>query len=226
MSEPTAVSARGFDFRSTLAGVVAPPSAAAAPAPVTAPTASPVAAPAPVIPIDPARRRRGVSVAWVAVAAAAGVALAVGGSTLLRGGDDHPAVAQVAPAEARADLLAHGGDARALAWTATADATARGASGDVVWSTAKQRGYMRFVGLAANDPKAWQYQLWIFDRTRDQAFPVDGGVFDVSSSGEVIVAISPKLHVDDATLFAVTVERPGGVVVSKRERIVVTAKPS
>ena len=85
---------------------------------------------------------------------------------------------------------------------------------------------MRFVGLAANDPTVSQYQLWIFDKARDQAYPVDGGVFDVSGSGEVIVPIDPKIHVDDATLFAVTVERPGGVVVSKRERIVVTAKAS
>jgi|GEM_PF-6982669 len=55
------------------------------------------------------------------------------------------------------------------------------------------------------------------------AFPVDGGVFDVTSTGEVIVAITPKLHVDDLAMFAVTIEKPGGVVVSKRERIVVTA---
>ncbi len=48
----------------------------------------------------------------------------------------------------------------------------------------------------------------------------------MSSAGEVVVPILAKLHVDHATLFAVTVERPGGVVVSKRERIVVTAKPS
>jgi anti-sigma-K factor RskA len=85
---------------------------------------------------------------------------------------------------------------------------------------------MRFVGLAPNDPAKTQYQLWIFDRTRDQAFPVDGGVFDVTASGEVIVPITAKLHVDDATLFAVTVERPGGVVVSRREHIVVTAARS
>jgi hypothetical protein len=48
-------------------------------------------------------------------------------------------------------------------------------------------------------------------------------VFDVSSNGEVVVAINPKLHVNDLGMFAVTVEKPGGVVVSKRERIVVTA---
>jgi anti-sigma-K factor RskA len=68
-----------------------------------------------------------------------------------------------------------------------------------------------------------QYQLWIFDRQRDQAYPVDGGVFDVTSTGEVIVPIAAKLRVGDAALFAVTVERPGGVVVSRREHIVVTA---
>ena len=52
---------------------------------------------------------------------------------------------------------------------------------------------------------------------------VDGGVFDVPSTGEVIVPITAKLRVGGATLFAVTVERPGGVVVSRREHIVVTA---
>jgi Anti-sigma-K factor rskA len=131
----------------------------------------------------------------------------------------------VSPGDARSALLASA-DAKPIAWSATADPNAKGASGDVVWSTAQQRGYMRFVGLAANDPKQFQYQLWIFDKDRDDKYPVDGGVFDVSSTGEIIVAISPKLHVTDATLFAVTVERPGGVVVSKRERIVVTAARS
>lgn len=132
----------------------------------------------------------------------------------------------VSPADARSGLLASTTDAKPIAWSATADPNAKGASGDVVWSTAQQRGFMRFVGLAANDPKQFQYQLWIFDKDRDDKYPVDGGVFDVSSTGEVIVAISPKLHVTDATLFAVTIERPGGVVVSKRERIVVTAARS
>ena len=77
----------------------------------------------------------------------------------------------------------------------------------------------------ANDPTKTQYQLWIFDKTRDDRFPVDGGVFDVGADGEVIVKISPKLFVNEPVLFAVTVEAPGGVVVSKRERIVVTAAP-
>ncbi len=81
---------------------------------------------------------------------------------------------------------------------------------------------MRIRGLAANDPKAAQYQLWIFDGKRDQAHPVDGGVFDVVD-GEVVVPIRAAIQVFEPKLFAVTVERPGGVVVSKRERIVLTA---
>ena len=77
-------------------------------------------------------------------------------------------------------------------------------------------------GLAANDPARAQYQLWIFDGARDQAHPVDGGVFDVRS-GDVVVPIHAAVKVFSPRLFAVTVERPGGVVVSKRERIVLTA---
>ena len=203
---------------------------ATAPTAPTAPADTAPTAPADIVPIAVARakaadRKRGFSAAWLA--AAAGVAVAIGAGVYARNASTTvSATAEPAPSVARAELLAAGGDARTLTWSATTDAAATGASGDVVWSAARQRGYMRFVGLAANDPKAWQYQLWIFDRTRDQAYPIDGGVFDVSSTGEVVVAISAKLHVDDATLFAVTVERPGGVVVSKRERIVVTAKPS
>lgn len=125
-------------------------------------------------------------------------------------------------AEKRAELL-HARDARTLPWSATKDEAAKGASGDVVWSTSAQQGYMRFKGLAPNDPKQSQYQLWIFAEGQDERYPVDGGVFDVDSSGEVVVAIDPKLHVEQPTLFAVTVEKPGGVVVSKRERIVLTA---
>jgi hypothetical protein len=139
-----------------------------------------------------------------------------------------PAPVQVppTPAEARAQLLSRAKDVATLAWTATGDPAAKGASGDVVWSPGEQRGFMRFVGLTPNDPQVAQYQLWIFDRVRDDKFPVDGGVFDVSASGEVIVPITSKLGVSDATLFAITVEKPGGVVVSKRERIVLTAAPA
>jgi anti-sigma-K factor RskA len=167
------------------------------------------------------RSRYSVVAPWLAAAAC--LVAAVGALVWAR---DHAATKQVAtltPADARADLLAHASDVTTIEWTATADPTAQGAKGDIVWSQSAQKGFMRFAGLAVNDAKQFQYQLWIFDKSRDDAFPVDGGVFDVSSTGEVIIPISAKLAVGDATLFAVTVEKPGGVVVSKRERIVVTA---
>lgn len=114
-------------------------------------------------------------------------------------------------------------DVVVIPFKATDDPAAKGASGDVVFSPSEQRGYMRFVGLAPNDPKLTQYQLWIFDEERDEKYPVDGGVFDIGEGGEVVVPITPRVRVGKAKLFAVTVEKPGGVVVSKRERIVTTA---
>jgi anti-sigma-K factor RskA len=128
-------------------------------------------------------------------------------------------------AEARAALVAAEKDVVTLPWKSTEDPDAKGASGDVVWSGAKQAGYMRIRGLAANDPTKSQYQLWIFDASRDERYPVDGGVFDVDpKSGEVVVPIRKQLFVTKATLFVVTVEKPGGVQVSGRERIVLVAK--
>ena len=98
------------------------------------------------------------------------------------------------------------------------------ARGEVVWNGAEQRGLMKFVGMKRNDPRESVYQLWIFDGERDERYPVDGGVFSIAREGEVTVPIVAKLPVGRAVLFAVTVEVPGGVVVSKRERVVVTAK--
>lgn len=94
-----------------------------------------------------------------------------------------------------------------------------GVTGDVVWSDEKQEGYMRFRGLPKNDPNKEQYQLWIFEDEKLEPHPKDGGVFDVNSDGEVIVPIDAKLAAKNAKAFAITVEKPGGVVVSKREKI-------
>jgi anti-sigma-K factor RskA len=154
------------------------------------------------------------------IAAAACLALAVGVVWKYRPRE----TIAVAPTKQREDLVKKPGTTT-VAWSSTADPASKAASGDVVWNASLQQGYMRFRGLAKNDPNVAQYQLWIFDKTRDDKYPVDGGVFDVDKeTGDVVVPIRPKIKVDDATLFAVTVERPGGVVVSKRERIVVTAK--
>jgi len=66
-----------------------------------------------------------------------------------------------------------------------------------------------------------QYQIWIFDGARDKRFPVDGGVFDVpANTTDVVIPIRAELMVHKPAAFAVTVEKPGGVVVSGREHVV------
>jgi anti-sigma-K factor RskA len=174
----------------------------------------------------PSRRRSAAPVrpgAWQAMASAAVVLLVIGIAWTMR-----PSVrpAQVIePAFLREEILASG-DFVQWNWVGTEDPTVGAVSGDVVWSLGQNTGTMRIGGLAANDPSQFQYQLWIFDQERDERFPVDGGVFDIpAEGGEVIVPISAKLPVGRPYLFAVTVERPGGVVVSGRERIAILAQP-
>jgi len=134
-----------------------------------------------------------------------------------------PSASDVPAAQQRAALLAAG--AAPIAFTATEDPAAAGAGGDVVWDAKTQQGVMRLAALTPNEPTRFQYQLWIFDAARDERYPVDGGVFDVPpGGGEVLVPIHAKLPVSNAVLFAVTVEAPGGVVVSSRERIVLLAQ--
>lgn len=149
---------------------------------------------------------------WLAAAAAWLLMIAVGPGSVAPTREPSSTIA-------RARLLADAADAVRIEWTATEDPAAAGASGDVVWSHERQQGYMRFRGLAVNDPRVSQYQLWIFDAARDERYPVDGGVFDVTNDGDVLVPIRPRLPISEATLFAITIERPGGVVVSKRERL-------
>lgn len=95
--------------------------------------------------------------------------------------------------------------------------------GEVVWDRAANAGFLKLRGLPVNDPKESQYQLWVFDGQRDERFPVDGGVFDVSGV-EVIVPVRAKLSVSEPAAFVVTRERPGGVVVSDRAAVVWQAR--
>lgn len=106
-----------------------------------------------------------------------------------------------------------------------------GVRGQVVWSDTRQQGYMLLSGLRMNDPSREQYQLWIVDPNRDKN-PVDGGVFNIAAAaegnctttGEVIVPIDCKLPVSQPAAFALTVEKPGGVVVSAGPLVVVAAR--
>jgi hypothetical protein len=170
--------------------------------------------------------RRSAALGWWAAAACAVLAVA-GWWSLLRGpagspagpGVDAPPVVAELTLQQRVDQAP---DAVVLPWSATEDQAAAGASGEMVWSASLQAGYMRFHDLAVNNPREAQYQLWIFDSSRDQRYPINGGLFDIAGS-EVVVPVEPEIPVMVPTLFAVTVEPPGGVVVSDRSRIVVTA---
>ena len=151
---------------------------------------------------------------WAAAAAFAGLWFTTGGPSVPDAPLDFPSVAALS-------------DAVIAQWEPGGDVTGNDITGEVVWSASRQVGVMRLRGLAVNVPGEFQYQLWIFDRDRDERYPVDGGVFDVlPGAAEAEVAIAAKLHVDDPTLFAVTVEPPGGVVVSDRQRIATIAQVS
>lgn len=123
----------------------------------------------------------------------------------------------------RTALLDEASDAVVLEWMRLEDAWGQQAEGDVVWSDERQEGYMRFRALERNEPTAAQYQLWIFDSSRPDSPPVDGGVFDIVGSAEQVVPIDAALEVDHAYQFAITLERPGGVVVSSQERLLLLA---
>lgn len=123
-------------------------------------------------------------------------------------------------AEERAALLAKA-DSLKIPLGASKDPAAAGVTGDVVWDPATQRGFLHFAGLAPNDPAVHQYQIWIFDAGRDKRYPVDGGVFDVpANASDVIIPIRAALMVHKPAAFAVTLEKPGGVVVSGREHVI------
>jgi hypothetical protein len=129
-------------------------------------------------------------------------------------------------AQEREALLAKA-DSLKIPLGATKDPAAAGVTGDVVWDPATQRGFLHFAGLAPNDPATHQYQIWIFDAGRDKRYPVDGGVFDVpANASDVVIPIRASLMVRKPAAFAVTLEKPGGVVVSGREHVIVLGATS
>lgn len=163
-------------------------------------------------------------VGWFAAAASVLIALAGWWPRMQTDGDPmvQTPVASTLEQE-REELLAQQGVLRQT-WQTTQDPAASGVTGDVVWDPRSQNGYLRFRGLQANNSNELQYQLWIFDGTRDERYPVDGGVFDIPpGQSEVIIPITAKLAIRKPEAFAVTIEKPGGSVVSSRDRIVVLA---
>ena len=166
---------------------------------------------------EPARKRRNNeptllgNLAWIAAAAAIVAAIA---GWWPRAGEELTTQVAVQQLEAIA------GEVTTVALGGTEDATVVGDfAGEVIWSQSEQRGYMKLAGLAANNPQAEQYQLWIIDAERGK-YPVDAGVFDLpETAGEHTVPFTAKLAVYQPAAFAITVEQPGGVVVSSQNRV-------
>lgn len=127
--------------------------------------------------------------------------------------------------EERATALVNEPDTVVTPFSAAGLIEGRENAGDIVWNGRLQRGFLRVGALDENDPAQGQYQLWIFDKSRE-TYPVDGGVFDVAAAqprdaqGRTIIPFEPALRVGDPAAFAVTVERPGGVVVTDRTGLV------
>lgn len=169
-----------------------------------------------------------MTLGWLAAAACLGLAVAGWWPRLVTGSS------QVAPARslavARQHFLGSTPDAKVSDWQALADPAARGVTGDVVWSDSTNQGYVRVKGLSPNDPARTQYQFWIFDEALENPEqPISAAVFNIDAAsvdpatGDALIPISPSLPVTKAKAFAVTIEKPGGVVVSKREHLLLLA---
>ncbi|MEO0632055.1 MAG: anti-sigma factor, partial [Planctomycetota bacterium] len=166
------------------------------------------------------------SLGWVAAAACLVIAVAAAWP--------RSAVGPSTPEEQMSRLLATANDLTRWDWASWGPAPSgesyAGVTGEVVWSEDAQEGYLVLEGMPANDPSAEQYQLWVVESSRCVPLedpPVDGGVFDVADNGRVIVPIRCAIPARDVVAFAVTVEEPGGVVVSDQSRkAVIAAAPT
>ena len=159
-------------------------------------------------------RRAGWNWGW-ATAAALAIALVATNIADFRSATDYDAARQQLMAEAEGTLV--------IPWATPDDPEYAQVTGDVVWNDARQEGYLLLTGMPVNDPTESQYQLWVVDPDRDSN-PVDGGIFDIPpGESTVVVPIDAKLAVDNPAVFAITREKPGGVVVSDGPLLVVAS---
>ena len=124
-------------------------------------------------------------------------------------------------AEQRQQLIASGGAAQKT-WSDFDPKKPRNVEGDVVWSNTAQKGFVRFKNLPVNDKTKETYQIWIFDET--QKNPVSGGVFDANEAGEIIIPMNAAIKVNKPVMVGITVEKPGGVMVSDLGKVMAVAK--
>jgi hypothetical protein len=127
-----------------------------------------------------------------------------------RAPDAGPAAPAVVPtlAQQRDELLASSGGVLHVRLGEPDDPDV---SGDIVWSHALQRGFLRLKGLPSNDPTKSQYQIWLVETSPMRTEAVNGGVFDVGQQGrELIVPIRAEHAVRQPNTFVISIEPPGG----------------
>lgn len=185
------------------------------------------------VPIASSRPNNGLTsreaLAWLAAAAAVMLLLTgwnpFGMPTAKTATEDTPVVEPSVEEQYSDFVTGELADLVRTSWTATDEKSI--ASGEVVWRDSSQSGFMVFENFKPNNPAQSQYQLWIFDANTGDVNPIDGGVFDVAANAvQTIVPIDARIPVTGATMFAITEERPGGVVVSDRKRLPLLAKVS
>jgi len=79
----------------------------------------------------------------------------------------------------------------------------------VVWNEKRQFGLLRVSQLPPNADDH-DYELWLIDRRYPQ--PVNGGVFHVRGDEPLQIGFRPAQPVRGAAVFAVSLERKGGVM--------------
>ncbi len=77
-----------------------------------------------------------------------------------------------------------------------------------VWDPDQQTGLLTFEKLPATAAER-DFQIWIIDPAYPN--PVNGGVFHMDKEGGVSLAFRPDQPVTQATAFAISVEKKGGV---------------
>jgi anti-sigma-K factor RskA len=89
-----------------------------------------------------------------------------------------------------------------------------------VWNDERQEGLLAVENLPALAADQ-DYQLWVIDPK--YPIPVDGGVFNTTSEGSVRFTFQPGLPVEQANVFAVSLERKGGVPKAEGPMVLISA---
>lgn len=95
-------------------------------------------------------------------------------------------------------------------WLQGNDTLGKPVEGEIVWSPRYQRGVFRVIALPQNDSTAWQYELWLVDRSLGESKPVSGGRFNVGEKQwDQMRPFRANSRVDAAVSFFVTVVPAG-----------------